>query len=968
MTGSRLPAPAGSRLDRTRPLRFTFEGERYRGFTGDTIASALLANGVRVLSRSFKYRRPRGLYAAGSHEACALVQLPDEPNVPADRRPLADGMTVTGQNYTGSLARDRGAWIAKLGQFMPVGFYYRAFYRPRGIWHVWERVIRKRAGLGRVEPTTPHGYHDKAYAFADVAVIGAGPAGMAAAVAAAEAGAEVTLIDENPEIGGALTYGRFDTDGRQADEALKRLAKAVREHPTITVMTGAVCTSIYEDNWLAIDGGRRLTKLRARDVVVASGLQDGLMVFANNDLPGILAATTVQRMIWHHGVLPGQTAVVATQDDWGYTAALDLAEAGATVLALLDTRAKPGNSALAKLAKDRGIELLAGWMPQAAEGEGELERVIAAPIEGALRAADEPRSFDCDLLCVSARPAPAAALLAHTGVKLAFDPASGAHVPAALPPGIHAAGAVNGLAPLDRVIADGERSGAAAVGPAKGGRAKASRKPARKSAKASAAAPQPILDPAEGKAFVDLDEDLTTGDIRDAVALGYQDVQLLKRFSTLGMGTSQGRHANPPGVAVAAEARGDEIGAIGLTTARPPLAPVAFGTLAGRQFAPLRRTAMHRAHVEAGAQMMVAGAWLRPAYYGAPDEAETRIREEAVAVRRSLGLIDVSTLGKLELRGRDAGVFLERLYTFAYQGLAVGKSRYALMADETGAIVDDGVVCRLGDEHFYVTATTGGVDEVYRTMLWWNAQWRLDVDIANVTAGFAAVNLAGPASRDTLARLCDDVALGAGDFPYLGVRQGHVAGVPARILRTGFVGELGYEIHAPAGFGFDLWRALMEAGESFGIRPFGVEAQRLLRLEKGHIIIGQDTDGLTHPYEAAMDWAVSKKKPFFVGGRAIDIMRARGLTRKLVGYKIEDGEAPLPKECHLVIRDGEIAGRVTSSAVSPTLGYPIGLAYVPPDLAAEGSRFQIRADAARMVEASVVALPFYDPGNARQEV
>ena len=464
------------------------------------------------------------------------------------------------------------------------------------------------------------------------------------------------------------------------------------------------------------------------------------------------------------------------------------------MLALLDARAKPDNGALAKLAQDRGIELLAGWMPQAAEGEVELERVIATPIIDTVRAGDEPRSFDCDLLCVSARPAPATALLAHTGAKLAFDAASGAHLPAVLPPGIHAAGAVNGVASLNHVIADGERAGAAAMGIAKGGRAKAARKPARKSAKASVAtpaAPQPILDPAEGKAFVDLDEDLTTGDIRDAVALGYQDVQLLKRFSTLGMGTSQGRHANPPGIALAAEARGKEIGAIGLTTARPPLAPIAFGTLAGRQFAPLRRTAMHRAHVEAGAQMMVAGAWLRPAYYGAPDEAGTRIREEAVAVRRSLGLIDVSTLGKLELRGRDAGEFLDRLYTFAYQGLAVGRSRYALMADETGAIVDDGVVCRLSDEHFYVTATTGGVDDVYRTMAWWNAQWRLDVDIANVTAGFAAANLAGPASRDTLARLCDDVALGAADFPYLGVRQGHVAGVPARILRTGFVGELG---------------------------------------------------------------------------------------------------------------------------------------------------------------------------------
>jgi sarcosine oxidase, subunit alpha len=966
MTGTRLPAPAGSRLDRTRPLRFTFEGESYRGFTGDTIASALIANGVRIFSRSFKYRRPRGLYAAGSHEACALVQLPDEPNVPADRRPLANGMTISGQNYTGSLAHDRGAWIASFDKFMPVGFYYRTFFRPRGMWRVWERVIRNRAGLGRVDPKTPHGYHDKAYAFADVAVIGAGPAGMAAAVAAAEAGAEVILIDENPEIGGALTYGRFDADGRAADEALKRLAKAVAEEPAITVLSEAVCTGLYEDNWLAVDQGRRLVKLRARDIVVATGLQDGLMVFANNDLPGIMAATTVQRLIWHHGVLPGEAAVIATQDDWGYTAALDLAEAGAEVRAILDTRAKPANGALARNAAERGIEVLPGWMPEIAAGELELERVDAVPVGEGARDGQEPRSFDCDLLCISARPAPAAALLAHGGAKLAFDPARGAHTPADLPQRLHAVGAVNGETELERVIADGERGGRAAGA----GEAKPASRTAKKSSKKMGpeSPPPPMLEHPEGKSFVDLDEDLTPGDIRDTVALGYQDVQLLKRFSTLGMGTSQGRHANPPGVALAAAARGDDINAVGLTTARPPLAPVAFGTLAGRQFSPVRRSSIHRWHVEASAEMMAAGAWLRPAYYGAPDEAGTRITEEAVAVRRSLGLIDVSTLGKIELRGREAGAFLDRLYTFSYQNLAVGKSRYALMTDETGAIVDDGVVCRLGDEHFYVTATTSGVDQVYRNMLWWNAQWRLDVDIANVTAGYAAMNLAGPASREALARVCEDLDLSAKAFPYLGVREGHVAGVPARILRTGFVGELGYEIHAPAGYGLDLWQALMRAGEDAGIRPFGVEAQRLLRLEKGHIIVGQDTDGLTHPYEAAMDWAVSKKKPFFVGGRAIDIMRARGIERRLVGYKIEDAEAPLPKECHLVIRGGQIAGRVTSSARSPTLGHPIGLAYVPPELDTEGSRFEIRIEAARMVEATVVPLPFYDPENARQEL
>jgi len=967
MTSSRLSAPAGARLNRERSLSFSFEGERYQGFAGDTIASALMANDVNVLSRSFKYRRPRGLYSMGSHEACALVQLPHEPNVPADRRLLEDGMEVTGQNYTGSLERDRGAWIAKFGHFLPVGFYYRAFFRPRGIWRVWEKVIRKRAGLGRVNPTTPHGVHDKTYLFADVAVVGAGPAGLAAAVAAAQTGAEVVLIDDNPDIGGALTHARFDGDGRHADNALKELRISVREQPTIEVLTGAVCTGLYEDNWLAIDQGHRLTKLRARDVVVATGLQDGLMVFRNNDLPGIVSATTAQRLLWHYGVLPGRTAVIATEDDWGYTAALDLAEAGAKIASIVDTRPGPDDPELSKLIEARGIERIDAAMPYAAEGETGIERIVVAPLDRSRREAQEHRSFDCDFLCISARAAPAGGLLAQTGVTLRYDESRGAHMPADLPPNLHAAGSVNGVSKLVEVIADGERAGGQAARKTKSGGSKSAAK-GKNNSKAGARPPSPILDHPEGKAFVDLDEDLTVGDIRDAVALGYQDVQLLKRFSTLGMGTSQGRHANAPGVTVAAEARGEAIDAVGLTTARPPLAPVAFATLAGRGFAPVRRSAMHSWHVDNGAQMMPAGAWLRPAYYGAVADAASRIQEEAIAVRRSVGLIDVSTLGKLEIRGPAACEFLERMYTAAYKGLAEGRSRYALMTDETGAIVDDGVVCRFDKDHYYVTATTGGVDEVYRSMLWWNAQWRLDVDIANVTAGYAAMNLAGPASRDVLARLCDDIDLGHGEFPYLGVRRGHVAGVPARLLRTGFVGELGYEIHVPSGFGLELWRLLMETGEPFGVRPFGVEAQRLLRLEKGHIIVGQDTDGLTHPFETGMNWAVSRKKPFFVGRRSIDILSARGVERRLVGYRIDDPEAPLPEECHLVIRDDEIAGRVTSIARSPSLGHAIGLAYVPTDLAVDGSRFEIRGEAGRMIAATVVPTPFYDPENARQEI
>ncbi len=471
----------------------------------------------------------------------------------------------------------------------------------------------------------------------------------------------------------------------------------------------------------------------------------------------------------------------------------------------------------------------------------------------------------------------------------------------------------------------------------------------------------------KGMEFVDLDEDLTIADIEATAAEGYDHIQLLKRFSTTGMGPSQGRLSNVAAIRLTAHATGRTPDAVGSTTTRPPYGAPTFATLAGRSFQPVRRTPMHHRHLEAGAAMTVAGAWLRPAYYGSEAEAETLIAAEARAVRETVGLIDVSTLGKIEVRGPDAAAFLERIYTFAYAAQAPGRLRYVLMTDETGAIVDDGVACRLADDHFYVTATTGGVDAVHRAMLWWNAQWRLDVDIADVTGAYAAVNIAGPGSRDVLARLCEEVDLTALAFPYLGVREGRVAGAPARLMRLGFVGELGFELHVPASQGEHVWDALVEAGRDSGIRRFGVEAQRLLRLEKGHIIVGQDTDGLTHPEEADMAWAISRRKPFFVGGRAIDMRTARGISRKLVGFRLADPAGEIPKECHLVIEDGDIAGRVTSCARGIGADGVIGLAYVRPHQAKPGQAIEIRGDGASSIAAVVVELPFYDPDNQRQE-
>jgi sarcosine oxidase, subunit alpha len=413
---------------------------------------------------------------------------------------------------------------------------------------------------------------------------------------------------------------------------------------------------------------------------------------------------------------------------------------------------------------------------------------------------------------------------------------------------------------------------------------------------------------------------------------------------------------------------GRDLGSMHVTTQRPPVIPEKFGHMAGRVFEPGRRTAMHHRHIELGAKFMPAGLWWRPAYYGKPAERETAIREEVLNVRNNVGLIDVSTLGGLDVRGPDAAEFLNRMYTFTYTKLAVGRSRYVLMTDQAGAVIDDGVACRFHDEHFYVTATTGGVDGVYRTMLFWNAQWRLNVDVANVTAAYAGVNIAGPRSREVLQKLCTDIDLSPAAFPYLAVRTATVAGVPCRLLRVGFVGELGYEVHMPAHYGEHVWDAVMEAGRPLGLRPFGVEAQRVLRLEKGHIIIGQDTDGLTHPYEADMAWAIAKSKPFFVGQRSIEIQNAKGLTRKLVGFTLSDASAPPPEECHLVVRGPDIVGRVTSAVRSPALGKVVGLAYVPPDQAEPGKSFEIKVEGGRLIQAKVIPIPFYDPENQRQEM
>ena len=876
-SGNRLPPGPRERVDRSRTIEFRFEGQRYQGFQGDTIASALAANDVWLLSRSFKYRRPRGILTMTGHDANTLVQLPDEPNAPADTTPIVDGLEIRGQNYSGSLVRDRGAWIEKFSKFLPVGFYYKAFFRPRGVWRYWEPVFRARAGLGRVNLDALPVRYDKAHHFYDIAVIGAGPAGLAAAAEAAAVGVSVLLVDEQPELGGSSTFSRH-APGQP--EEVSSLISGALEHPGIDIMVGATCQGVFSDNWLAITQGRRLHKVRTGRIVMATGTHEQPIVFRNNDLPGVMLGTAAQRLIHQYGVRPGHRAAVATANSDGYAVALDLMDAGIEVVSVADLRHTPPVSCpFAAAVRDSGVQVLSGHTVFEAipdSGKQHLKAVDVRAITGPGKCSDREVRLDCDLLCMNAGEIPAAQLACHRGARLSYDTTVETFSIIDCPDEIISVGSVNGTHDLEAVISEGRDAGRAAADPSLGHSGEA---PSRSGDTTGRNYPWPIFPHPRGKEFVDFDEDLQVHDLLDAIGEGFGDTELLKRYSTVGMGPSQGRYSALATARIAANARGRDDAVMGTTTVRPPVSGEKMGLLAGRHFDPVRLTPMHQRHVEAGAQMMTAGQWLRPAFYGDVDEREDCIRTEALNVRNNVGMIDVSTLGGIEIRGPDAAEFMNRVYTFNYLRQPVGKSRYVLMCDQSGAIIDDGVACRLAENHYYVTATTGAADRVFRDMLWHNAQWRLNADIANSTAAWCGISLAGPHSRDVLEPLTD-IDVSADAFPYLGVRCGKVGGIPARVLRVGFVGELGYEIHAPTSMGEALWDALTTAGQETGLQPFGVEAQRLLRLEKGHVIIGQDTDGLTTPEEAGMGWAVSKRKPFFVGSRAIQIRSGQELPRR----------------------------------------------------------------------------------------
>ncbi|RUW22843.1 aminomethyltransferase, partial [Mesorhizobium sp. M1A.F.Ca.IN.020.06.1.1] len=764
-----------------------------------------------------------------------------------------------------------------------------------------------------------------------------------------------------PIIGGALTYARVKSERDVVHEA--------KVHANIEIWTNATCNAWYADNWLPVIRGNRLYKLRAKQVILATGMIEQPSQFRNNDLPGIIQGSAAQRLIRLFGVKPGKRAVVLASNDDAYGVALDLLDAGVRLAAVCDLRKGDINGANREELKTHNVEILDGWciwdaMPEM--GHKHVQAVEVAELNASGNAAKIRLRFDCDLVCMSVGYVPAYQLPLQAGGKLGYDDATAQFTISGQDKAVLLAGSVDGHFDIGDCIADGFAQGARAAANCGLSISDLPARPARSSA--SPNHPRPIFPHPGGKDFVDFDEDLQVRDIKNAVADGYRELELVKRFSTVGMGPSQGRHAALATAMLVSKETGRTINEVGVTTARPPVTTEKIATLAGRKFTPMRRTPMHAHHCAEGASWLLAGNWMRPAFYGQGSDDKKIIADEVRNTRNNVGMIDVSTLGGLDIRGPDAAEFLNRMYTFAYAKLPIGKTRYLLMTNEAGTVIDDGVACRRGDQYFYVTATTTGVDRIYRNMLWWNAQWRLDVDIANVTAAYAGVNLAGPNARKVLTKLTDDIDVSAEQFPYLAYREGKVAGIPARVFRVGFIGELGYEIHVPSRYGAELWRAIREAGQEYGIKPFGLEAQRVMRLEKGHVIIGQDTDGMTAPEELDMNWAVANSKPFFIGKRSLEIRGKTLSNRKLVGFALDRMPASGLQESNLVVKDGQIVGFITSITYSPTLSKVIGLAYADRADANLGSHITLRSSDGSQHQAEVVSPHFYDPDNKRQEM
>ncbi len=1058
--------PQGGRIDRTRPLAFTFDGKACEGYAGDTLASALIANGVSLVGRSFKLRRPRGIVGSGAEEPNAIMQLGEgaaaEPNVPATQVELRDGLVARTTRGWPGVRFDVGVINDVFGRMLGAGFYYKTFMYPRSWWKYYEHAIRQSAGFGRAPDAPDPDNYEHMNAHCDVLVAGGGPAGLMAALTAAESGARVILADEQTEFGGSLLGSAERIDGAPAMEWVAVTLARLRDHADCKLLARSTVFAYHDHNFLTIverctdppdtfregtqigrsgaddrhfDDGKpegrrgpsgrdqpgehdrrgghdgrgapagrphrvsnaagrhdgsaahireRLWRVRAGQVILAQGSFERPLVFCNNDRPGVMLASAVSTWINRYAVLPGRRAVIFTNNDSAYRSAIDLADAGAEVAAIVDSR-RGGAAELGSRAREHGIAVLEGHVVSDVAGRQHVRGISIARWHGDSWATVSPTiRIDCDLVVMSGGYSPAVHLHSQAGGRLAWDETRLGFLPTESRQPNVSAGAGNGSRSLEECLADGLSAGKEAVSRLglKGTTV------VMPTVSASAENPTEALwrvpaakDPDRcAKQFIDFQNDTTVADIRLAAREGYRNVEHVKRYTALGFGTDQGKLGNINGMAVLADTLGKAIPEVGTTTFRPAYTPVSFGVGAGESvgelYEPVRKTPIHEWHEAAGAPMEVVGQWHRPWYFPRDGEdLHAAVARESLAVRNSVGLMDASTLGKIDACGPDVVEFLERIYTHDVGRMKVGRCAYGIMLGEDGMLMDDGVLARLGEQRFHLTTTTGGAASVLNWLeKWLQTEWpELRVYLTSLTEQYSTFALAGPDSRKVLDKLGCDIPLDRDSFPFMNVRPAMLAGMPVTLFRVSFSGELAFEINIASNLALAMWNKLMEAGQRFDITPYGTETMHVLRAEKGFVIVGQDTDGSVTPVDLRMNWLLSRNKDF-LGKRSLrrpDCLRED--RKQLVGLLSPDARTVLPEGTQLIEEPASrppvpMCGHVTSSYQSAVLGHPIALALVTGGRARRGEMIYAALPERDPMPVEIVAPVFYDADGQRQHV
>ncbi|MGE8942507.1 sarcosine oxidase subunit alpha family protein [Leptospira interrogans] len=995
----------GGHVDRNRPLTFTFDGTSYLGLQGDTLASALLANGVHLVGRSFKYHRPRGIVSAGAEEPNALVTVRRSggrvtPNLRATQVEVYDGLTAESQNRWPSLSFDAGAVSGLFSPFLGAGFYYKTFMGPRrfgaGTWtKVFEPLIRHAAGLGRApEDADPDRYANR-YAHCDVLVIGAGPAGLSAALAAADSGARVIVCDEQAELGGSLlSAGDVQIEGQPAAARLADTLTQLRANPRVRLLPRTQAFGYYAQNFVALverltdhraslasDAPReRMWQVRAKEVVLATGAIERPLVFSGNDRPGVMLADAARTYLQRYGVRAGTRAVVFTACDTAYLAALDLHAAGVAIPMIADLRQNPHNELIAQ-ARSAGIQIVTSATIIGTSGN---LRISGAKI-GRVRdggAVDPAGNVACDLLLMSGGWTPSVHLFSQSRGKLAWSDGSNAFLPSVSAQHERSAGACRGTFVLGEVLTEGYAAGLEA------GRT-ANESAGRVTARTFTTSEKPLdlagitgvcpgtAPSGSRKAFVDFQNDVTAKDLASATAEGFRSIEHVKRYTTTGMATDQGKTSNINALGIVADAVGRPLPTVGLTTFRPPYTPVTFGTFAGYSrgdlFDPVRRTPIDGWAQQQGAAFEDVGTWKRAWYFArSGEDMHAAVARECRTVRETVGIFDASTLGKIEVVGPDAATFLDRMYVNAFSTLGVGKCRYGVLLNEAGFVMDDGVIGRLAPDRFHVTTTTGGAPRVLHMMEDYLQTEFPDLKawLTSTTEQWGVIAVQGPKARAVLEPLIEGIDLARDQFAHMTVRDGKIAGAPCRLFRVSFTGELGFEVNVPASRARDVWEAIWAEVQRHGGCAYGTEAMHVMRAEKGFIIVGQETDGTVTPDDVGLTWAIGKSKPDFVGKRSLTRPDMVSSGRKqLVGLRtlepttvLEEG-AQITQQANPALGTPAL-GHVTSSYWSATLGRPIAMALLADGRSRIGERLHVPMPNGS-VAVEVTAPVFYDPKGER---